>query len=72
MLWAHMQDPPPPLTDLCPELPTAADAVLAQAMAKEKDGRFATAREFIDALRSALFYPALRPTSSTRSTGPRR
>ncbi len=39
-----------PPSQLCPELPAAADAVLAKALCIDKEGRYQSAREFYDAL----------------------
>lgn len=47
------EDPVPP-SQLNPALPPQIDAVLAKAMAKQPDRRYANAREFIAALRSAV------------------
>jgi hypothetical protein len=54
VLWAHMYDPPPSLTASRPDLPAAADQVLARGLAKIAEDRYATCGEFIDALRTAL------------------
>jgi Tol biopolymer transport system component len=51
---AHMNNPPPALTDHRPDLPPAADQVLAKAMAKSPDDRYESCRQFADALRDAL------------------
>ena len=53
LLWAHMHDPPPAVTEARPGLPPALDAVLARALAKEPDQRYATCMEFVIALRGA-------------------
>jgi WD40 repeat protein len=54
VLLAHLSEPPPPLSALRPDLPAAVDAVLARALAKEPEQRYASCREFADALRDAL------------------
>jgi streptogramin lyase/tRNA A-37 threonylcarbamoyl transferase component Bud32 len=54
VLWAHMSQPPPTVTDRKPELPAAIDEVVAKAMAKSPDDRFATCGELTDAARDAL------------------
>ena len=54
VLWAHMYDQPPRLTRQRPDLPSAADLVLARALAKSPDERYDTCGEFADALRAAL------------------
>jgi hypothetical protein len=54
VLLAHLSQPPPPLGSRRPGLPTAVDQVFARALAKAPGNRFASCREFADALRSAL------------------
>ncbi len=54
VLLAHLSEPPPPLSARRPGLPAAVDAVLARALAKEPEQRYASCREFADALRDAL------------------
>jgi serine/threonine protein kinase/WD40 repeat protein len=54
VLLAHLSEPPPPLSARRPDLPAAADAVLARALAKEPAQRYVSCREFADALRDAL------------------
>ena len=45
---------PPPPSSFNARLPTAIDAVVARALAKDRDQRFATARDFASALQSAI------------------
>ncbi len=54
VLYAHIQDPPPKLTELRPELPAAIDDVIASSMAKEPDERYSTCGELVEAAREAL------------------
>ena len=71
-VWAHLNTPPPTLTELRPELPPAADAVLAWAMAKSPQDRFPNCRAFADALGTALstgFLPAVRPPAGFGTAG---
>jgi ABC-type branched-subunit amino acid transport system substrate-binding protein/DNA-binding beta-propeller fold protein YncE len=55
-MWAHMQDPPPRLPDH-----PALDPVLTQALAKDKEGRYASCRELVDAAAAALGVAASPP-----------
>ncbi|HEY7011875.1 MAG TPA: serine/threonine-protein kinase [Streptosporangiaceae bacterium] len=54
VIWAHMSEPPPPLTSRRPDLPPAADQVFARALAKTPEDRYGSCREFAEALRAAL------------------
>ena len=54
VIYAHLSEPPPSLTARLPDLPSAADEVFARAMAKAPADRYASCREFADALRGAL------------------
>ena len=48
VIYAHMTDPPPLITEQRPELPAALDAVIARAMSKNPEERHASATEFIE------------------------
>jgi serine/threonine protein kinase/DNA-binding beta-propeller fold protein YncE len=54
IFWAHLQEPPPSVTALRPDLPVEIDAVAARALAKSPDDRYATCRELVGAARDAL------------------
>jgi flagellar motility protein MotE (MotC chaperone) len=54
VLLAHLSQPPPSLGSLRPDLPSAADEVLARGMAKTPEKRYGSCRDFADALREAL------------------
>jgi len=54
VMHAHLTTPPPKLTDVQPELPKELDRVIAKAMAKSRDERFATAPELVDAAQAAI------------------
>jgi serine/threonine protein kinase len=54
ILWAHMSEAPPSLTALRPDLPPAVDQVVAKALAKAPEDRYATCGEFSSALRAAF------------------
>ena len=53
VLHAHLVDPPPSVTRLRPELPHAFDGVIATALAKHPDERFASCGDLVHAARNA-------------------
>jgi serine/threonine protein kinase len=53
-IYAQLNEPPPPVTSLRPDLPPAADHVFARALAKAPESRYATCLDFADALRTSL------------------
>lgn len=67
VIWAHLREPPPRPSSCEPGLPTAADEVLATALAKRPQDRYASCEDFAEALRAALglvpyhFSPAAAP-----------
>jgi serine/threonine protein kinase len=61
VMYAHLSEPPPRLTVRRPGVPAAADAVFAQALAKEPADRYASCREFADALRGAFGLSSYQP-----------
>src|SRR4051794_35640885 len=58
VLYAHIQDPPPRVSAVRPDLPAALDDVIIKAMAKKPEDRFATCSAFIDAARTIVGEPA--------------
>uniref|UniRef100_UPI002029B317 serine/threonine-protein kinase n=1 Tax=Sphaerisporangium fuscum TaxID=2835868 RepID=UPI002029B317 len=54
LLYAHVAHDPPPLTPYRPDLPHAVNRVMARALAKSPDERYATCGEFVAALRDAI------------------
>ncbi len=68
MMYAHLLQPPPKATEKRAELPQAIDDVIAKAMAKSKDDRYATGRELATAIRSALATPAEATVVAGRET----
>lgn len=46
LIYAHISAPPPPVTASRPDLPAAADRVIAKAMAKAAAGRYASCGQF--------------------------
>ena len=57
VLWAHMREDPPALSEVRPELGTAADQVFASALAKDPADRPGACGELIEGLRVALGEP---------------
>ncbi|QLY32883.1 protein kinase [Nocardia huaxiensis] len=58
VIQGHLQNPPPPAANLRPGLPPALDMVIAKAMAKRPEDRFASCSEFAAAARRALAAPS--------------
>ncbi|HEX6454404.1 MAG TPA: serine/threonine-protein kinase [Trebonia sp.] len=54
VIFAHVEEQPPPPSTICPELPKALDSVIARALAKQPGDRYASCREFMDAAAGAL------------------
>jgi len=54
VLLAHLSQPPPSVISRRPDLPRAADEVLARGMAKAPEKRYGSCRDFAEALREAL------------------
>jgi serine/threonine-protein kinase len=69
-ILAHRSEPPPAVSDRRPELPEALDAVVARALAKDREGRYATCGELVrDARRALEGQPVAAPPSPAK-TGP--
>jgi len=54
VVLAHLQDPPPSVSALRPDLPAAVDGVIERALAKRPDDRYATCAELLDDAAAAL------------------
>jgi serine/threonine-protein kinase len=54
VVFAHLNEPPPRLSEYRPELPGGFDDVFARALAKVRDERFSTCGELIESARAAL------------------
>jgi hypothetical protein len=57
VLLAHVSEPPPSLAARRPDMPVTADRVLARALAKRPEQRYASCRDFTDSLREAFGLP---------------
>ena len=68
VLWAHIQEDPPSVSERRPELPTALDAVVARALAKAPEARFASCNEMVESARRALTEGRL-PTADLPTPG---
>ncbi|NPC95194.1 protein kinase [Nocardioides sp. zg-DK7169] len=66
--YQHVHEQPPRASTHRPDLPSALDAVLAKALAKDREDRFQDAREFSAALRSTAL-AAAQASSPARSPG---
>ena len=53
-VFAHLNEPPPQITEVRPELPAELDAVFATALAKDPDARYESCGELVAAARAAL------------------
>jgi serine/threonine protein kinase len=53
-LYAHVHDPPPPVGQVLPGLPASLDAVFAKALAKQRNDRYGTCTEMLQAAAQAL------------------
>jgi serine/threonine protein kinase len=67
VLYAHLSTPPPRVTLIRPDLPSAVDHVLIRALAKSPDERYPSCADFADALRDAL---GLDPYDPSRASHP--
>ncbi|MFD4403338.1 serine/threonine-protein kinase [Nocardia sp. NPDC058499] len=68
VITAHLVKPPPRTTEVRSDLPAVLDEVIARAMAKQPDERFASCGEFVAAARAAFaveFAPAPRRVAPT-------
>jgi tRNA A-37 threonylcarbamoyl transferase component Bud32 len=54
VVYAHLNEPPPKVSELRPELPAALDHVVSTALAKRPADRYSTCGEFVRAAQAAL------------------
>jgi serine/threonine protein kinase len=65
-IYAHLEEPPTPVTDSRPDLPRAVNAVIATAMAKSKSDRYRSCGSMMEAAHSALKPQVTLPKRSRR------
>jgi ABC-type transport system substrate-binding protein/tRNA A-37 threonylcarbamoyl transferase component Bud32 len=66
VVFAHLNEPPPRLSEARPDLPTAFDAVFTAALAKSPADRYSTCGELARAARAALQGKTLKPRRAGR------
>jgi serine/threonine-protein kinase len=69
VVFAHLNEQPPRVTDARPELPAAFDEVIATALAKSPDDRFQSCGELAGAARAALQGKVVAPRRPRRRFG---
>jgi len=70
VMYAHLRDPPPPVTAARPDLPAAVDTVVAQAMAKAPAQRHPSAGRLAQALEAAVRAEPSGPQPPAPAGGP--
>ena len=70
VLQAHLGDPPPLVSELRPDLPVEVDRVVATALAKSPEARYASAGTFAGALREAVTGAADATTKAAPAVAP--
>lgn len=71
IIAAHLTDPPPRCTELRPDLPAAIDDVIARALAKSPDERYASCGAFVEEFAAALGDLQAVVTAAPWGLGPR-
>jgi Protein kinase domain len=54
VVFAHLREPPPPVSSRAPGVPPALDAIVARAMAKSRDDRWPTCTALVTAMQAEL------------------
>ncbi|MTE12817.1 protein kinase domain-containing protein [Nocardia aurantiaca] len=70
VIQGHLQNPPPPLSGSRSGLPPSLDLVIAKAMAKRPEDRFANCSDFAAAARRALAHPSAPAMPLVQRTAP--
>jgi hypothetical protein len=70
-IWAHMQEPPPSLREIAPQVPEAFDEVIARSMAKKPEDRYPSAGDLARAAKAAAVDRTIGETAERSvATGP--
>jgi hypothetical protein len=69
VLYAHLSDPAPSLSEKRPDLPAELDTLLARGMAKDPDERFSSAGEFMRSAAAALGVATAAPAPAAPAPG---
>ena len=64
LIKAHLSDPPPRLSEKRPDVPLAVTDIIATAMAKKKEDRYATCGDFVRALRAVALGTTSGPSAA--------
>ena len=64
VMYAHLEEEPPPVSSVRPGLPLRVDSVINKALAKSRAERYPTCREFVADARAALNEDTVRPRES--------
>ncbi|MGH2996109.1 MAG: protein kinase domain-containing protein, partial [Gaiellaceae bacterium] len=70
LMYAHLLEPPPAVTEKRPDLDGEVDGVVAKAMAKSRDDRYATVAEMATAVRAALVPRSAAATTAAPAGSP--
>ena len=70
VMYAHLLEPPPTVTDKRPDLPAEIDDVIATAMAKSKDERYETPKQLAAALSRVLGVVGMQPAAGQAMDAP--
>jgi serine/threonine protein kinase len=70
VLWAHMNEQPPAVSPLRPDLPVGLDAVIARGMSKSRDERYPTCEALVAALNETLGLAGASTSSSVIAPAP--
>jgi serine/threonine protein kinase len=70
ILFKHVNNPPPSILALCPDLPSAVDGVLNRALSKSPAERYGSCGMLVNALEQATTHPVMPPQTIARPAPP--